>query len=223
MQASCAPPVCYISGRLSIAIRCAVGPLVSGGLLFLRGGFGARVGGGDDGGDAAAGAEVAYDNGPDGVAGFDDVVENLVDDVFLEDAQVAVGEEILLEGLEFEAALAGHVADGETAEVGETRFGADAGELGIVHEDLVGLELVLPGFDGGEGGVEAGFGVVVGVAGGVRVGKDCGAHASILSCLAWVLLDLDTVVGSAYGRFLDFRFDSAQGSIGVTMFLWSLD
>ncbi len=164
------------------------GALVSDGLLFLRGGFGARVGSGNDGGDAAAGAEVAYDNGPDGIAGFDDVVEDLVDDVFLEDAEVAVGEEVFLEGLELQAALAGHVADGEAAEVGEARLGADAGELGVVDEDLVGLELVLPGFDGGEGGVEAGFGVVVGVAGGVRVGKDCGAHGSILACLAWVLM-----------------------------------
>ena len=63
--------------------------------------------------------------------------------------------------------LAGHVADGEAAEVGEAGLGADGGELGVVDEDLVGLELVAPGFDGGEFGVEAGGGVVVGVAGGV--------------------------------------------------------
>jgi hypothetical protein len=148
----------------------------------LRGGFGARVGGGEDGGDAAAGTEITYDNGPDGVAGFDDVVEDLIDDVFLEDAEVAVGEEVLLEGLELEAALSGHVANGEAAEVGETGLGADAGELGVIDEDLVGLELILPGFDGGEGGVEARFGVIVGVAGGVRIWKSRGAHVSILAC-----------------------------------------
>jgi hypothetical protein len=164
----------------------------SGSRYSLRsGGFGvfyAREGGGDDGGDAAAGAEVAYDDCPDWVAGFDYVVEDLVDDVFLEDAEVAVGEEVLLEGFELEAALAGHVADGEASEVGEAGLRADAGELGVVDQDLVGLELVLPGFDGGEGGVEAGFGVVVGVAGGVRGGDGRGAHASILACLARVLL-----------------------------------
>jgi len=103
----------------------------------------------DDGGDAAAGAEVADDFGPDGVAGFDYVVEDLVDDVFLEDAEVAVGEEVLLEGLELEAGLAGHVADGDAAKVGEAGLGADGGELGVVDEDLVGFELVAPGFDGG--------------------------------------------------------------------------
>jgi hypothetical protein len=70
------------------------------GLVFRAfGGFGSGVEGFDDGGDAAAGAEVADDFGPDGVAGFDYVVENLVDDVLLEDAEVAVGEEVLLEGL----------------------------------------------------------------------------------------------------------------------------
>ena len=79
---------------------------------------------------------------------------------------------------------AGHVADEETAEVGEAGLGADAGELGVVDEDLVGLELVAPGFDGREFGVETGFGVVVGVAGGLVF---CfvlfGAHGSILSGL----------------------------------------
>jgi hypothetical protein len=165
----------------------------------LRGRFGAGVGGGDDSGDAAAGAEVSYDHGPDWVTGFDDVVEDLVDDVFLEDAEVAVGEEVFLEGLEFQAALAGHIADSEAAEVGEAGLGADAGELGIVDEDLVGLELVLPGLDGWEGGVEAGFGVVVGVAGGARVGKNCGAHGSILACLARVLFDLAVILSRLEG------------------------
>jgi hypothetical protein len=37
-----------------------------------------------------------------------------------------------------------------TAEVGKAGLGADRGELGIVDEDFVGAELVLPGFDGGE-------------------------------------------------------------------------
>ena len=157
--------------------------LRSGNRDLLRSGafgvFGAGVGGFDDGGDAAAGAEVADDFGPDGVAGFDDVVEDLVDDVFLEDAEVAVGEEVLLEGLELEAAVAGHVADGEAAEVGEAGLGADGGELGVVDEDLVGAELVRPGFDGGKFGVEAGLRVVVGVAGGLVIAT--GGHGSILS------------------------------------------
>src|ERR1700685_722378 len=137
--------------------------------------YGTRVEGFDDGGDASAGAEVADYLGPDGVGGFDDVVEDLVDDVFLEDAEVAVDKEVFLEGLQLHALLAGHVADGEAAEVGKPGLGADAGELGVVDEDLVGLELVRPGFDCWELDVEAGFCVVVGVAGGL------GGHTSILA------------------------------------------
>jgi len=120
----------------------------------------------DDGGDAAARTEVADYFGPDRVAGFDDVVEDLVDDVLLKDAEVAVGEEIFFEGLQLEAGLARHVSDGDAAKVRQTGLGTDAGELGIVDEDFVGAELVAPGFDGGKFDVEAGFGVVVGVAGG---------------------------------------------------------
>jgi hypothetical protein len=154
--------------------------------LILRapGVFGAGMEGFDDGGDAAAGAEVADDFGPDGIAGFDYVVEDLVDDVLLEDAEVAVGEEVLLEALELEAGFAGHVANGEPAEVGEAGFGADGGELGVVDEDFVGAELVAPGFDGGKLCVEAGLGVVVGIAGGfVFCLVLFGAHGSILSGL----------------------------------------
>jgi len=48
----------------------------------------------DCGADAAAGVVFAFDYGPHWVAGFHHIFENLVDDVFLEDAQVAVAEEI---------------------------------------------------------------------------------------------------------------------------------
>jgi hypothetical protein len=135
----------------------------------------------DDGGDAAAGTEVADYFGPDRIAGFDYVVEDLVDDVLLKDAEVAIGEEVFLEGFQFKAGLAGHVADGDAAEVGEAGLGAYGGELGVVDQDLVGLELVAPGFNCGEFGVEAGCGVIVGVAGGVLLVLF--AHGSILSGL----------------------------------------
>jgi hypothetical protein len=134
---------------------------------------GARPAGFHCGGDAAAGAKDAFDYGPDGVGGFDYVFENLIDDVFLEDAEVAVAVEIFLERFELEAALAGHVADGENAEVGQAGFGADAGQFGVVDFDLIAGKLVAPGFDGGKLKVQAGFGVIVSVAG------FCG-HSSIV-------------------------------------------
>jgi hypothetical protein len=178
-------PGSVVSADLIITGVSSVGVLREGAFRVLRAG----VEGFYDGGDAAAGAEVAYYFDPDGVAGFDYVVEDLIDDVFLEDAEVAVGEEVFLEGLEFEAALAGHVADGEAAEVRKAGLGAYGGELGVVDEDLVGAELVLPGFDVGEFGVEAGFGVVVGVARGVR------GHVVILAGLG-----ADTGLDAAMGQ-----------------------
>src|SRR6478609_9307175 len=59
---------------------------------------------------ATTGTELASHDCPDGVAGFRYVFEDLVHDVFLEDPKIAVAEEILLEGFELEAPVAGHVA-----------------------------------------------------------------------------------------------------------------
>jgi hypothetical protein len=151
----------------------------------------------DDGGDAAARTEVADYFGPDRVAGFDDVIEDLVDDVLLKDAEVAVGEEIFLEGFQLEAGLARHVSDGDAAKVGEAGLGADAGELGVVDEDFVCLELVAPGFDGGKLDAESGLSVVVGVAGGLSLRLRridfflfvLFAHGSILSGLLMARAD----------------------------------
>src|SRR4051794_27358036 len=116
------------------------------------------------GGDAAAGAEFSADYGPDGLAGFHDVFEDLVDDVLLKDAEVAVAEEVFLKGFELETASARHVTDCEVAEVGKACFGADGGEFGVVDDDLVAGKLVLPGFDFRKFEVESGLGVIVGVA-----------------------------------------------------------
>jgi hypothetical protein len=124
-------------------------------------------------GNTAAGTEFAADNGPDGVAGFHHVFEDLVDDVFLEDAEVAVAEEIFLEGFEFEAAAAGHVADGERTKVRQSGLGADGCQFGIVDDNFVSGKLVLPGFDLRELEIEACLGVIVGIAGCLR-------HSSIV-------------------------------------------
>ena len=117
------------------------------------------------GADAAAWTEDAFDDCPDGIGGFDNVFKDLIHDVFLKDTEIAVAEEIFLERFELEAALAGHVTDGEDAEVRQAGFGADAGQLGIVYFDFIAGKLVTPGFDGGKLEVQAGFGVIVGVAG----------------------------------------------------------
>src|SRR5882757_8129415 len=61
-----------------------IGVICDESALRAFGGLGAGMEGFDDGGDAAAGAEVAGDFCPDRVAGFDYVVKDLVDDVLLE-------------------------------------------------------------------------------------------------------------------------------------------
>ena len=60
-------------------------------------------------------------------------------------------------------------------------LGADRGELGVVDENLVGRELIGPGFNVREPGIEAGGGVVVRVAGSFLRGVVLLTHGSILS------------------------------------------
>src|SRR5208337_832783 len=127
----------------------------------------------DGSADASARAEFAFHHGPHRVTGLHDVFEDLVDDVFLEDTQIAVAEQVLFERFQLQTALFGHVANSEHAKVGQTGFGADGSELGIVDLNLVAGRLVLPGLDGRKVEVEAGFSMLVGVAGS-------GGHGIIL-------------------------------------------
>jgi hypothetical protein len=126
---------------------------------------GARPASFNGGCDAAAGTEFSAHDSPDRIAGFNDVFKDLVDDVFLKDAEVSVTEEVLLERFQFEAALTRHVANGEDAEVRKPGFWADRSHLRVVDEDFIAGKLILPGLDRGKCEIEAGFGVVVGVAG----------------------------------------------------------
>ena len=113
------------------------------------------------------------DMGPDRVAGFDHVFEDLVDNVFLEDAKVAVREQVFLPGLELEAAFAGHITELNNTEIGQAGLRADGSKFGIVDQNFIGRELILPGFNGGEIEVEAGLGMLFGIAGDSSVGNGC--------------------------------------------------
>src|SRR5713101_5073698 len=81
----------------------------------------------DGGGEATAGGEFAANDAPFGADGGDDVAENFVDGVFVEDAEVAIGEEIHFERFELDAIFFGHVLNGDGAEVREAGLGADGG------------------------------------------------------------------------------------------------
>ena len=139
-----------------------------GSTCLVLGGFTSLLGAGPAGfyccRYTAAGAELAAHYSPDRIARFHYVFKDLVDDVFLEDSEVAVAEEIFLERFELEAACAGHVADRERAEVGQAGLGANGGQLGIVDDDFITGKLVLPGLDLRKLKVESGLGVIVGIA-----------------------------------------------------------
>jgi hypothetical protein len=126
--------------------------------------FGSGPAGFDFGGDAAARAEVAVDDGPHRVAGFHHVFENLINDVFLKYAEIAVAEEVFLERFEFEATGARRVADGEVAEVGQAGFGTNRGQFRVVDDDLVAGKLILPCLDFRKPKIETGFCMIVGIA-----------------------------------------------------------
>src|SRR6267378_3853172 len=131
--------------------------------------FGAGADGGpagdDGGGEAAAGREFSADDAPLRMDRGDDVVENFVDGVFVEDAEVAISKEIHLEGFELDAIFFGHVLDGDGAEVGEAGLGAYGGVFREARGDDIAGELVGPGFERGQFGIDAGAGVLSGVIG----------------------------------------------------------
>src|SRR5262249_13086329 len=97
--------------------------------------------------------------------GFDDVVQDFIDGVLIEDAEVAVSQEIHFERFQLDAAFARHVADGDCAVVGKASFGADGSIFGKVRGDDVAGKLVGPGVEPRQPGVDASTSVFIGVSG----------------------------------------------------------
>src|SRR5690349_4093437 len=95
----------------------------SGGTLV-----GARFGG-HDGLDAPAHREVADVGHAARVNGGDEVVLDLIGDVFVKNPAVAKFDQVILERLQFDAARVGRIRDPNLAEVGETGLRADARKL----------------------------------------------------------------------------------------------
>src|SRR5208282_4860038 len=119
----------------------------------------------DGGGEAAAGSEFAGDLAPGGMDGGFDVAQHAVDGVLVKNSQVAVGEQVHLQGLEFEAELGGLIANRDGAVVGQAGLRADGCVLGEFDRDLVAAKMVGPGIELGECGVDAGASVRGGVVG----------------------------------------------------------
>ena len=112
--------------------------------------------------------------------GGDDVTQDFVDGVFVEDAEAAVREEIHLECFQLDAIFPGHVLNRDGAVVRETGLGADGGILGKFRGNNVAGELVGPGFEFRQFGVDAGLGVLGGVVGHVHPLLHCIVSRRIL-------------------------------------------
>lgn len=124
--------------------------------------------------DPTAWIEDAPHLGPHRLAGFRYVVQNAVDDVLLEDPEIAIRKKIFLERLQFEATLVRHVANPELAEIGQSGLRADRGELRHIDFDLIARKLVRPHFNIGEVGVQPRGSVFRGIGGFFR-------HSAILN------------------------------------------
>lgn len=83
----------------------------------------------DHGLDPSAHVEISDHLHADWVTGPHKIVQYLVHRVFVEDAHIAVKDNIFLEGFQFHAIPVWDIADGDGGEVGGPCFGANAGEF----------------------------------------------------------------------------------------------
>ena len=80
-------------------------------------GVGVRVLGGDAQRQAATGHELAFNLHFPGFAHLDKVVQNSVDDVLVERADIAIGGKVKLQGLGLNAQLVGDIIDEDLREI----------------------------------------------------------------------------------------------------------
>ena len=93
--------------------------------------------GGYRAGGAAADGELANYGHLPGFQGVDQVIQDRVDNGFVEDALITEGEEVEFQALHLHAPAVGHVRDRDGSKIRLPGHGADAGELGEDELDLV--------------------------------------------------------------------------------------
>src|SRR4030042_4221990 len=113
--------------------------------------------------DSSSWIELPRDRRPDRTAGPDDILEDAVDDILIEYAQVPVAQDVVLQGLELQAGILGNIADGDQPEIGQARLGAEGGELRNLDFDLVAGKVVGKCGQARQPGLQAGFGLVLSV------------------------------------------------------------
>src|SRR5438445_896759 len=99
----------------------------------------------------------------DRLAGRHEVLQDTVHGILIENAEIAVGVDIHLEGLQFHASFIGPIADADRAEVGKAGFRTDGRVLRHLDRDLIILKLIRPRLNLGKTRANATLGVSVGV------------------------------------------------------------
>src|SRR5271166_5255497 len=157
---------------------------------------------------ATTGSEVPFDDAPDGPGGFDDVLEHFVDGIFIENAQIAIGEQVHFQGLELDAILARLVLNGNDAEVGQAGLGANRRVFGKSSGDDVARKLVGPGFQGRKFSVDSSYGMFIGVIGHRRL-----LRARLLRRRYNIIIVLETGGADTLARPRVLPYDSVNLSL----------
>src|SRR3972149_1999787 len=93
---------------------------------------------------SAARVELPGYRCPHRMARLDQIVQNAIDGVLIEDAKIAVPENVILQRLQFHAKPVGQVVDCDGPEIRQARLGADGGVFRDGDGDLVIGKLIGP-------------------------------------------------------------------------------
>src|SRR5689334_13628180 len=91
---------------------------------------------GDDRLHSTAHREITDDRHASRLTRGDEIVEDLIGGRLEEDPAISVAKHVVLQRLQLDATIAGHVADADFTEVGKAGLGADRGELRTADRDL---------------------------------------------------------------------------------------
>src|SRR5580693_4492597 len=128
----------------------------------------------DRSGQTATRSKLATHHTPLRAYSCNDIMENLVHGVFIEDPEIAIGEEVHLESLELDAVFVRQVLNGDGAVVWHAGFRANGTVLRKTRGDDVAPILVGPGVELRQFCFDASAGVI-----GCVVGHD-GSHCTLL-------------------------------------------
>src|SRR6266699_142177 len=100
-----------------------------------------------DRGNPSSGTKVAFYFSPHWTRPSHNIIQHLIDNVLLKNPEITIGLQIFLKRFEFQTKFVGHVADGNHAEIRQSRLRADRSKFRVLYKNLVSGKLVGPGFD----------------------------------------------------------------------------